>query len=115
MLVGWQRQLALRNAARVDSNFSVFYVSVFYDSMSLWFCVSCPDLSPAAAVGKTAGFRPPPVSGFHDTSHLLLEGLWCFKSTNALAEDLARMIYRADPAVFEASRSFRVLEVLGVV
>ena len=28
--------------------------------MSLWFCVSCPDLSPAAAVGKTAGFRPPP-------------------------------------------------------
>ena len=40
MLVGWQRQVALRNGARVDNNFSVFYVSVFYDSMSLWFCVS---------------------------------------------------------------------------
>ena len=35
MLVGWQRQVALRNGVRVDSNFSVFYVSVFSDSMSL--------------------------------------------------------------------------------
>ena len=40
MVVGWQRQVAIRKGPRVDSNFSVFYVSVFYDSMSLWFCVS---------------------------------------------------------------------------
>ena len=33
--VGWQRQVAIRKGPRVDSNFSVFYVSVFSDSMSL--------------------------------------------------------------------------------
>ena len=35
MVVGWQRQVAIRKGPRVDSNFSVFS-----DSMSLWFCVS---------------------------------------------------------------------------
>ena len=35
MVVGWQRQVAIRKGPRVDSNFSVFYVSVFSDSMPL--------------------------------------------------------------------------------
>ena len=40
MVVGWQRQIAIRKGPRVDSYFSVFFVSVFSVSMSLWFCVS---------------------------------------------------------------------------
>ena len=42
MVVGWQRQVAIRKGPRVDSNFSVFDVSVFSDSMSLclYGCVS---------------------------------------------------------------------------
>ena len=35
MVIGWQRQVAIRKGPRVDSNFSVFDVSVFYDSVSL--------------------------------------------------------------------------------
>ena len=34
-VVGWQRQVAIKKGAPVDSNLSVLYVSVFYDSVSL--------------------------------------------------------------------------------
>ena len=35
MVLGWQRQVAIRKGPPVDSNFSVLNVSVFYDSVSL--------------------------------------------------------------------------------
>ena len=40
MVIGWQRQVAIRKGPPVDSNFSVFDVSVFCDSVSLCLCGS---------------------------------------------------------------------------
>ena len=46
MVVGWQRQVAIRKGPRVDSNFSVFYVSM----------VLCLYVSGKTGVAATYGY-----------------------------------------------------------
>ena len=56
MVVGWQRQVAIRKGPRVDSNFSVFYVFVFSDLCLYVSMVLCLYVSGKRGVAATYGY-----------------------------------------------------------
>ena len=86
MVIGWQRQVAIRKGPPVDSNFSVFYVSVLYGSVSLCLYGSVSlclweercSCDVWLYFGRISGISPRKVPNNLFAVHTLLWSLVCF-------------------------------------